>query len=152
MALGLIVDGQSLDIAGAWQHNRSLRRLRNTVATRGDNQPVPGAAGTNAYPVVRHEIVVDLELMVFGINDGSGAPHSGLLAGLDENLETLADWAATHADGSTATWAATLETNSGTVYEAEVQLLNWQIAAEEVTKVVIGYDLRIPAGIWTPAA
>lgn len=147
---GLTIDGQSFDIEGAWKHTRSLRRLRSTIRTRGENQPIPGVAGTADYPVLRDEVVVDLELMVFGRNDAAGTPHASVLAGLDENLAYLDDWIADHTDGTASTYAATLETNSGATYTADVQILNWQPAQENVTQVVMSYDLRIPAGIWVP--
>lgn len=144
----LTIAGQSLDIPGAWQHNRSLRRLRSTVRSRGDNRVVPSAAGTTAYAVRRTEVVVGLELMVFGGNDAAGTPHADLVAGLDANLAFLDDWAADRMDGTTATWAGSYLAPNGTTYTADVQLLNWEIAQENVTQVLIAYDLRIPSGIW----
>ena len=150
MAVGLTIDGQSLDIEGAWKHNRSLRRLRSTITTRGENQAVEGVPGTSDYPVIRHETVVDLELMVFGRNNAAGTPHASLLAGLDTNLAFLDDWVADHTDGSTSTYAATLETASGASFTADVQIINWQIAQENAVQVVMSYDLRVPSGIWVP--
>ena len=149
MAVGLTIDGQSLDIEGAWKHNRSLRRLRSTAASRGDNRIIPGTAGRTAYPVLRDEVIVDLELIVSGSNDAAGTPHASLIAGLDENLAFLDDWMRDHMDGSAATYTATLETASGTTYTTPVQILNWQVASEHAVQVVMSYDLRIPSGTWT---
>ena len=150
MSYTLTIDGQSLDIDGAWGHNRSLRRLRSTIATRGDNQAVEGVPGTTAYGVIRHETVVDLELKVYGINDRLGAAHPDLLTGVDENLAYLDDWVADHTTGSPATYAASLLTSGGTTYTANVQILNWQVAQENAVQVVMSYDLRVPSGIWVP--
>lgn len=149
MAVGLTIDGQSLDIEGAWKHNRSLRRLRSTASSRGENRIIPGTAGTTAYPVLRDEVVVDLELIVSGSNDRLGAPYASLVAGLDSNLDYLDDWMRAHMDGSAATYTASLETANGTTYTTPVQILNWQVAAEHGTQVVMSYDLRIPSGTWT---
>ena len=151
MAFSLTIAGQSLDIEGAWQHNRSLRRLRDTIVSRGESALIPKVAGRRAYAPIRDEMVVDLELMVFGRNNAAGTPHATVLAGLDANLDTLTDWANARIDGTSATWAATLTTNSGATYTADVQILNWQVAQENVTQVVISYDLRIPSGIWAQA-
>jgi hypothetical protein len=149
MALGLTIAGQSLDIAGAWNHNRSLRRLRDTVVTRGENRLIPKVAGRRAYAQMLDEMVVDLELQVYGTNNAAGTPYGDKLVGLDENLDYLSDWVRSLIDGTTATRAATLETKSGATYTADVQILNWTVAVENVTQVVIGYDLRIPSGVWT---
>ena len=147
MAVGLTIAGQSLDIDGAWKHNRSLRRLITTFEAKGDNGPKPGQAGATAFPILPGEMIVDLELMVYGRNDGTGTPHASMLAGLDENLAYLCAWARGLADGTTDTYAASLEVNGGQTFTADVQVLNWRIAAENVTQVVISYDLRIPSGI-----
>lgn len=149
MALGLIVDGQSLDIPGAWKHNRSLRRLRDTIASRGENRVISKVPGRRAYAPILDQTIVDLELDVFGRKDSAGIDHADTLDGLDENMDYLSDWVRAHIDGATATWPATLETKSGRTYSGNVQLRNWQVAQEEVTKVVIGYDVIIPAGTWT---
>lgn len=149
--VGLTIDGQSFDIEGAWKHNRSLRRLRSTIRTRGENRMVPGTAGVIANPVRLDQTIVDLELMVMGQNDGAGTPHVSMLQGLDLNLDYLEDWVRSHADGTTATWAATLVTTGGT-FTSDVQILNWQIAQENAVQVVVGYDLRIPSGTWTQTA
>lgn len=149
MAFGLVFDGQAFDIEGAWKHNRSLRRLRSTIRTRGESRIIEGVEGRTPYVVLKDEIVVDLELMVYGVNDGTGTPHSDVLEGLDENLAYLEDFVYDHTDQSAATWTAVLETVSGRTFEAQAQILNWQIAQENVTQVVVGYDLRIPAGVWT---
>lgn len=145
----LTIDSQSFDIEGAWKHNRSLRRLRSTIATRGQNRRVPGTAGVYANPVRRDEVIVDLELMVFGRNNAAGTPYANVLAGLDENLLHLEDFVLDHTDGTTAAWPAVLETASGRTFETDVQILNWQIAQENAVQVVITYDLRIPSGRWT---
>lgn len=146
---GLTIDSQSFDIEGAWKHNRSLRRLRSTVATRGESIAMPYVAGRTAFPTRPDEVVVDMELMVFGIRDSAGSLHTDRLAGLDENLAYLEDFVLDHTDGTTTTWTATLETPSARTWTAEVQILNWQILQENGVQVVIGYDLRIPAGRWT---
>jgi hypothetical protein len=149
VALGLIVDSQSFDIEGAWKHNRSLRRLRSTIRTRGDNAVIAERPGRKAFAPIRDEVVVDMELMVFGRVDGTGTPHADVEEGLDENLAYLEDWVLDRTDGSVVTCLAQLETRSGRTFEADVQLLNWQILQENVTQVVIGYDIRIPLGMWT---
>ncbi len=148
MAVGLTIAAQALDIDGAWKHNRSLRRLRSSVRSRGDNRLIPNLAGRRAYPVQRDEVVVDLELIVFGRNNSAGTPYANTLAGLDTNLAYLDDWVAGLMDGTTSTYAASLETPDGTTYTADVQVLNWNIAQEHGTVAVVGYDLRVPAGIW----
>lgn len=149
MPSSLTVDSQSFDIAGAWHHNRSLRRLRSSIRTRGNNRLIPNVDGQIGYPVRRDESVVDMELMVFGLKDQTGTPHADSMSGLDENLAYLEDWVHDHLDGSTAAWPAVLVTTSGRTFEADVQILNWQVMADNGPQVVIGYDLRIPAGIWT---
>lgn len=147
--VGLTIDSQSFDIPGAWKHNRSLRRLRSTIVTRGDNRKVPGPPGTYANPTRRDEVIVDLELMVFGQRNSLGAPHMNVLAGLDENLLYLEEFVHDHTNGETAAWPAVLETPSGRTFETDVQILNFQIAQENAVQVVVGYDLRIPSGRWT---
>ena len=149
MALGLTFDSQSLDIDGAWKHNRSLRRLRSTVQTRGESRLIPKVAGRKAYPLLLDEVVVDLELMVFGRNNAAGTPHLDRLAGLDDNLAFLDDFVRDRANGTTATYTAALETASGRTFETEAQILNWQVADENAVQVVMSYDLRIPSGTWT---
>lgn len=149
--VGLTIDGQSFDIEGAWKHNRSLRRLRSTIATRGENRRVPGTAGVIANPVRLDQVTVDLELMVMGQNDGTGTPHASMLQGVDENLDYLEDFVRSLADGTTSTYPATLVTTGGT-YTTDVQILNWQIAQENAVQVVVGYDLRVPSGTWTKTA
>ena len=149
MALGLVVAGQSLDIEGAWKHNRSLRRLRDTIVTRGESALIPKVPGRRGYAPMRDEMVVDLELMVMGTNNAAGTPYVDRLDGLDTNLDTLTDWVNGLTDGSTATWPATLTTKNDSTYTADVQVLNWMVAEENVTQVVISYDLRIPSGVWT---
>ena len=149
MAVGLTIDSQLLDIEGAWKHNRSLRRLRSTIATKGENGPKPGQHGTTAYGVLLDEVVIDLELIVFGANNAAGTPHADVITGLDTNLAYLDDWVRDHANGTTSTWTASYEAPNGTTYTTGVQVINWQIAQENATQVVIGYDLRIPSGTWT---
>lgn len=149
MATSLTIDSQSLDIAGAWQHNRSIRRLRSTIRSRGESRAIPSMEGRLAKPVVRDEVIVDLELMVFGTNDRLGSAHADEMSGLDENLDYLEGWVHDHIDGTTDTWTAELVTTSGFTYEAQVQILNWQILRDNGPQVVVSYDLRIPAGIWT---
>ena len=149
MAVGLTINAQLLDIAGAWQHNRSLRRLRSTIRTRGETRLIPNVVGRRSYPVMLDEVIVDLELMVFGRNNAAGTPYLDHLEGLDDNLATLETFVRGLADGATADYPATLETASGRTFTTDVQILNWQIAQENAVQVVIGYDLRIPSGVWT---
>lgn len=150
MALGLTIDSQSLDIEGAWKHNRSLRRLRSTIRTRGESRLVPNVAGRSAYTVLADEVIVDLELMVYGTNNAAGTPYADPVEGLTDNLITLEDFVLARVDaGSAATLPATLELPGARTFTANVQILNWGIAQENGANVVIGYDLRIPAGVWT---
>ena len=146
---GLTIDSQSFDIAGAWKHNRSLRRLRSTIATKGENGPKPGQAGRTPYGVLPDEVIVDLELIVFGANNAAGTPHADIVTGLDTNMAFLDDWVRDHADGTTATWTASYLAPNGTTYTTGVQVLNWRIMQDNAISVVIGYDLRIPSGTWT---
>ena len=146
MTFGLAVESQSLDIAGAWQHNRSIRRLMSNVKVRGENRIKPGVGGRTARTLMRDETITDLELMVFGINDSTGSAHSDVIAGLHENLWYLNDWALDTIASTTLTTVLTL-TDSRT-FETEAQILNWQVAKDDGTVATISYDLRIPSGWW----
>lgn len=149
MALGLRIDSQSFDIEGAWKHNTSIRRLRSTIATKGENTPKPGEDGATEHPVLKREVVVDMELMVFGRKNNLGVAYIDALSGLDENLAYLEDWVYDHTDGTAVSYLAQLESVSGRTFETNVQILNWQIAQENTVQVVVSYDLRIPSGRWT---
>lgn len=149
MAVGLTVDGQSLDIDGAWEHDLSLGRLLGSVRTRGSNRRVPGAQGVIARPLRKDEVVVDLQLEVYGSKDETGAAHADYFAGLSDNLIYLREWVEGLADGSTETYTALLEVPGGRQFTTDAQIINWQVARHDVTIAYVSYDLRIPSGTWT---
>lgn len=150
MAFGLTIESQSLDIDGAWRHNRSLRRVLSTIETRGDSRIVPTVDGRTPYLLRRDEAVIDLELMVFGLNDQASTPYADVIEGLHANLAYLTDFVVTGL--ANVTLGAVLELTDGTTYESEVQILNWHIMKDDGTKAVVSYDLRVPSGVWTESA
>lgn len=147
MAVGLTIDSQSLDIVGAWEHDLSLGRLLGAVQTRGENRLIPNLVGRRAYLMRPDEVVVDMQLEVYGDKDSAGAAHANVYAGLSANLVYLREFVlGTYA---AATQTAVLEVPGGDQFTTEVQILNWQIANHGVTVARIIYDLRIPSGTWT---
>lgn len=145
----LTIDSQSFDVPGAWEHTTSIARLIATARGRGDNQPMPYLTGRPAHRLWLDEIVVDLELEVFGDVDSTGTPHADEYIGLEDNLLFLMDFVADRMSSTDATVPATLETHGGRMFTADVQILNLQLVRHAITVAYVSYDLRIPAGRWT---
>ena len=148
MAVGLTIDGQSFDVPGAWEHDLSLARLVVDVATRGANRLVPGTAGVIPRPIRTTELLVDLQLEVFGDKNQAGVAHANEFDGLMDNLIFLRGFVTARADGVETTQAAVLDTGSRS-FTTDVQIINWRLARHALTVAFISYDLRIPSGVWT---
>ncbi len=146
----LTIDSQSFDVPGAWEHNTSIARLLVNARGRGESITMPYVPGRVAYPVRRDEIIVDLELEVYGDVDHAGAPHADEYVGLADNLLFLQDFANDRMEG-TATYPAVLTVGTRT-FEADVQILNMLLMQHRITAAYVSYDLRIPAGRWTEVA
>jgi len=150
MAVGLTIASQSLDITGAWEHNMSLTRLIGTAQSRGSNRLIPNNAGRTAYAILRDEVIVDLELEIYGVKNSAGAAHANEFDGLTANMAYLYDFVLDGmASGAAATRAATLELPNSRTFTADVQILNWRVVRQDVLVAYVSYDLRIPGGIWT---
>lgn len=144
----LTIDAQSFDVPGAFEHTTSIARLLTTVRSRGDNQPMPYLTGRPAQRLWMDEVVVSLDLEVFGDVDNAGTPHADEYIGLEDNLLFLLDFVADRASDVDATVPATLETHGGRTFTADVQILNLQLVRHAITVAYVSYDLRIPAGRW----
>lgn len=152
MAVGLTIDGQSFDIDGAWEHDKSIGRLLGALRSRGHSRLVPGSAGVLANPIRPTEVIVDLVLEVYGEKNNLGAAHADVFAGVTDNLIFLRDFVKARMDGTTKTVPAVFEAPGGRRFTTGVQILNWDIARHESTVAFVTYDLRIPSGVWTETA
>ena len=149
MAVGLTIDSQSFDIPGFAEHDDSLGRLWGAVNARGGNRLVPQVAGRRAYPMLPDEVTVDMQLEVYGVKDNAGVAHADEFVGLSDNLLWLRDFVTSRLDGTTAAVPASLEVVGGRVFEADVQIINWQVVRYAPTVAYVSYDLRVPGGVWT---
>lgn len=144
----LIIDAQPFDLEGFCEHNASIGRLLVTASSRGGNRRLPNLAGRRPYPIQVDEVVVDLELEVFGDVDHAGVAYADPFVGLSDNLLFLQDFVLDRM-GAAATVPAVLNVDGGRTFEADVQILNLQLARHAITMAYVSYDLRIPAGRWT---
>lgn len=149
MAVGLTIDGQSFDIDGAWEHDKSLGRLLGSLRSRGSSRLVPGSAGTLPNPIRPTEVIVDMALQVLGTKNAVGTPYADEFAGVTDNLIFLRDFVADRMDGTIKTVPAVFEAPGGRQFTTGVQILNWDIARHEGLIAFVTYDLRIPSGVWT---
>lgn len=138
----LTVNGVSLLQPGFCRINRSLIGLLGGPSRRNDNLVLPYVEGRPAYKHWPDETVYDLELLVEGINDSAGDPHTDPVAGKIANLIYLRQNVALD---SAITVEATLATPTGDL-DADVQILNWMVARDEGTSALVTFDLLVPSG------
>lgn len=124
----------------------NLEVLYDGPAVRGENQIIPGVAGTSALPVMAHESTKTLELVIFGGYDNTGAAHTNARLGVRANLLYLVDNLVLPGTSDTSR-AAILHMLSGSTRTANVQIVGGLRAG----KVGGGnaratLDIRIPAG------
>lgn len=144
MAYTLTIDGVSLNVPGAWHVNRSLIRLMGGPKTRGENTRIPNVPGVVPNPQRIDETIYDLELVVRGKNNASLTPWSDEIVGKFENLGYLQN-ALAIPDGSTYK-AASLLLPTGDTQFADVQVLNWQVAADHGVTAIVTFDLLVLDG------
>jgi hypothetical protein len=146
MAVYLVVNSISLNIAGAWSLNRSLIRMFGGSSKRLHHQTMPYVHGDIAYPTYHGLTVIDLELVVKGKNGPTGTPFADEVEGKLTNLLHLKD----------NLWDLTGLPLPGELHIGdEVRVADMQVAnavpADFGATALVTFDLLIPAGVLEPS-
>lgn len=142
----LEIDG--LDLANQAWWVESLAPLFS-IQKRGNDKPMPGAAGARALKRRTTSLSVSLTLYVYGDVDPDGTPFSDARQGLYENLRSLEDdLLADVADTRTAIWHLPTGSTPAT-RTAEVHVEAFTVKEGAPTEAKCSLELTFPAGRWT---
>lgn len=145
MAFYLKLDSISTQIEGAWQINRSLLRLLGGPAKRGQNRILPTVAGRTANTKRPDQTIYDLEMLVKGNKNHLGVSYPDAIEGKAMNLRFLQ----VRYGEAQGLLPAVLYLPDDSTLEADVQVDNWEVVADNGVSAMVAFDLVLVAGVWT---
>jgi hypothetical protein len=125
---------------------RGLSKVLGFV-TRGESTLIPHLDGRDPNPLRIDEAVFGMEFLIYPWRDHDGAPFDDPLEGALTNLDFYRDLFAP----TTTTKAAVIH-RVGELPDlsGEVQVLDFEPQREDGQTLITAFDLRLPAGEWTP--
>lgn len=147
MAEGFTVNGVTFPTDG-FCDVLNLYVLWSGPKTKGSNRDVPHVAGSTPYLRRVAEKTVQVELVVHGFNDHTGAPNADPRVGLETNVAYIRANVTDPTGTGAGTRTLTLTLPSGATKSAAVQFEDFELTGGDYGPYSSGavVDITIPAG------
>lgn len=145
----LEVNNVPLALLGAWRLFEFQKVL--SLFTRGENTLIPHADGRDPNPLRVDEAEFQLRIDAYPWRGYDGEPHDDPVDGVLTNMLYLSANVANPPDAPTATQDAVLHLGGLGNYTGDVQVPSLEWGEHDGYTVHGVLDLRLPAGLWTPA-